>query len=154
MLVFIGCYASSKQKSPIKPVVITSPVGDDPDDSAIWIHPEDVSKSLVLGTDKGGRLFVYNLSGKVVHKCEDMVRLNNVDVEYGVVLADQEVDIAVATDRGADRIYIFRLPDMASLDGDEGIPVFVDDPRGLFVAMSDDRTFHLYDWREIEHCIQ
>ena len=27
-------------------------------------------------------------------------------------------------------------------------------PGGLFVAMSDDRTFHFYDWRDIANAIE
>ena len=36
----------------IKPSIITEPTPNDTDDPAIWIHPTDASKSLIVGTDK------------------------------------------------------------------------------------------------------
>ena len=38
----------------------------DADDPAIWVHPKDVSSSLVLATLKEGGLDVYDLSGALV----------------------------------------------------------------------------------------
>ena len=38
--------------------VETQPVKQDPDDPAIWVHPTDPTKSLVLGTDKDFGLVV------------------------------------------------------------------------------------------------
>src|SRR5215469_6409283 len=48
-------------------LVETEPVpssGDAADDPAIWIHPDDPAKSLVLGTDKKGGLNVFDMDGK------------------------------------------------------------------------------------------
>ena len=109
---------------PIQPVVVTEPVQGDSDDPAIWLNPKDVKKSLILGTDKAGLLFVFALNGKIVAQKTGMGRLNNVDVEYGVMLGDQQVDLAIATDRNAGKIFIFELPSLKSLDGGSGLPVF------------------------------
>src|SRR4051812_13111853 len=52
----------------LKPVVITDTVFDDSDDPAIWINKSDLSKSLIIGTDKNndnGGLYVFDLSGKI-----------------------------------------------------------------------------------------
>src|SRR5262245_55625094 len=37
--------------------------GDSADDPAIWVHPSDPSRSLILGTDKHGGLNAYALDG-------------------------------------------------------------------------------------------
>ena len=47
--------------------VATEPVpsaGDAADDPAIWIHPDDPARSLVIGTDKKGGLEAYSLDGR------------------------------------------------------------------------------------------
>jgi hypothetical protein len=47
--------------------VATEPVpsgGDAADDPAIWVHPDDPARSLVLGTDKKGGLHAYSLDGR------------------------------------------------------------------------------------------
>ena len=112
----------------IEPIVITEPAKHDTDDPAIWIHPNDPSKSLIIGTDKDqdGALYVYDLKGKVI---EDKVvrglkRPNNVDIAYGFELDGRSIDIAVVTERLTNRIRIFSLPDMQAIDNG-GIEVFV-----------------------------
>src|SRR4051812_6498089 len=70
--------------------VETAPVrhgGDAADDPAIWVHPSDPSKSLILGDDKGGGLCVYGLDGAELQVLEERKHLNNVDVRYGFPLA-------------------------------------------------------------------
>ena len=109
----------------IVPVVITEETPNDTDDPAIWIHPEDPSKSLIIGTDKelGGGLYVYDLDGKIVNKYIDMKRPNNVDVAYGLNINGVKTDIAVTTERKAHTIRIYSLPDLKPIDNG-GIPVF------------------------------
>ncbi len=112
----------------LKPLVITEPVKFDTDDPAIWIHPDDASKSLILGTDKeqGGGLYVYGLDGKIIQNkiVKGLHRPNNVDVEYGMKLGDTLVDIAVVTERNNETIRIFSLPDLQPLDKG-GIEIFI-----------------------------
>jgi len=109
----------------VQPVVITEPVTTDSDDPAIWIHPEEPSQSLVLGTDKGGAIFVFDLDGKILpdRTISDQGRMNNIDVEYGMMLGGVATDIAAATDRNANLIRVFRLPDMTPIDNG-GIEAF------------------------------
>lgn len=109
----------------IKPAVITQPTPNDTDDPAIWIHPTDTSKSLIIGTDKevGGGLYVYDLDGKIVNKFIDMKRPNNVDIAYGLDINGVKTDIAVTTERKANVIRIFSLPDLKPIDNG-GIPIF------------------------------
>lgn len=80
----------------------TDPVphrGDAADDPAVWVHPTDPARSLILGTDKRGGLAVYSMDGSRRQVVSDGSRPNNVDVLYGFKLAGRSVDIAVASVR-------------------------------------------------------
>ena len=72
---------------------------DAADDPAIWVHPKDPNKSLILATDKRGALHVYNMDGSGRQTVSDGSRPNNVDVLYGFRLGGRTVDIAVASVR-------------------------------------------------------
>lgn len=125
----------------IKPVFASDPVNHDTDDPAIWINPVDPSKSLIIGTDKGGEtgdggLFVFDLKGKLIDSIRPLRRPNNVDVAYGLMLNGSKTDIAVCTERLSKTIRIFSLPDLKPLDKG-GILVFENeidslrDPMGI-----------------------
>lgn len=131
--------ADSNQTIPvIKPVIITEPAIHDTDDPAIWINPQDPAKSLIIGTDKNvdGALYVYDLAGKIIQDkvVKGIKRPNNVDIEYGLILNNKAVDIAVTAERLENRIRVFSLPDMQAVDNG-GIPVFEGevqrDPMGI-----------------------
>jgi len=109
----------------LQPVLVTEPVAVDSDDPAIWVNPEDPSQSLVIGTDKGGSLYVFDLEGRIIPEKTFATggRFNNVDVEYGFELGGEAIDIAVATDRPVRLLRVFRLPEMTPIDNG-GIPVF------------------------------
>jgi 3-phytase len=129
----------------LRPALATDPVGEDPDDPAIWIHPSAPQRSLILATDKTaaprGSVFVFGLDGKVRQQVSGLDRPNNVDVEYGLRLGGGRVDIAVVTERYQRRLRVFRIapdgsgiadissPDnlrvFAGADGDEGAPMGV-----------------------------
>ncbi len=125
LLVIIGCNQSGP--TPISPRVTTQPAIHDTDDPAIWINYESPENSLIIGTDKDedGALYVYDLQGNII---EDKVvrgirRPNNVDIEYGLLLNGEPVDLAVTTERYESRLRVFSLPDMQPVDNG-GIPVF------------------------------
>jgi 3-phytase len=102
----------------LDPVVVTEATAVDTDDPAIWLNSEDLSKSLILGTDKGGAIYVFDLQGKIIPEktVTGMGRMNNVDVAYGMMLGGVATDIALATDRNENKIRAFRLPDMTPID--------------------------------------
>ena len=84
--------------------------GDDP---AIWVHPTDSSKSMVLVTAKEGGLRVYDLDSGELQSIAaapapraDGVdgRYNNVDIAYDVPLGGEVVDLAVVSDRYNDQL--------------------------------------------------
>ncbi len=131
--------AAAEEMVRVKPAVVTGKVAHDSDDPAIWIHPEDPSRSLIIGTDKGGDsgeggLYVFDLQGNKVDSVKNLRRPNNVDVAYGLVLGGGPVDIAVCTERQANAIRVFSLPSMQDVDGG-GLPVFegesLRDPMGI-----------------------
>ncbi len=108
----------------VSPTVETPPVIDlddppknqqpgDADDPAIYVHPTDAAKSLVIGTLKDGSLSVYDLNGKVTQTISPGepgdVRYNNVDLVYGFKLDGQSVDLAITSDRENDTLAIFKV---------------------------------------------
>lgn len=111
----------------LKPLVVTEPVRYDTDDPAIWVNAQDPAQSLIVGTDKDadGALYVFDLQGRVQPDkvVRGLLRPNNVDIAYGVSIGGERVDVAVVTERYAHRLRIYRLPDMAPVDGG-GIEVF------------------------------
>src|SRR5262249_18029341 len=52
--------------------------GDAADDPAIWVHPGDPTRSLILGTDKKGGLNVFDLEGRRLQIVSHGSRPNNV----------------------------------------------------------------------------
>ena len=111
-----SCAAATKNNNPgsIKPVYITEKVRYDTDDPAIWINPQDASKSLILGTDKEtkGGLFAYDLTGKIVNKVPNLKRPNNVDLRYGFSLNGKKIDVAALTERETNTVRLYQLPDL------------------------------------------
>ena len=92
-----------------RPILQTPPTphaGDSADDPAIWIHPTEPEKSLILGTDKQGGLHVFNMDGTQHQLVSDGCKPNNVDVIHGFVLGGREVDIAVASTRSGSALGV------------------------------------------------
>ena len=114
-------------------VVETEPVrseGDAADDPAIWIHPEDASSSLILGTDKRLGLAVYDLSGREVQFLE-RGRINNVDLRQGVAMADGPATLAAATNRTERAMDIYRVSSAGRVELALEQPLEVEDPYGI-----------------------
>lgn len=92
----------------IRPRVETEPAGQDVDDPAIWVHPKDPARSLIVGTIKrprpDGALAVYTLDGKIVQRIGGLDRPNNVDI-LG--------DLCVTTERLQRRLLVYRVHPVA-----------------------------------------
>lgn len=89
----------------------TDPVdseGDAMDDPAVWIHPDDPSKSLIIGTNKKAGLIIYDLDGK---QCQFVQsgRVNNVDIRYGFNLGEEKIDIVAASNRSFNTLSIYKI---------------------------------------------
>jgi 3-phytase len=110
----------------------TEQVFEDPDDPAIWLHPTAPQLSLILGTNKveapGGALVVFGLDGKTRQTIGNLDRPNNVDVEYGLLLGGELVDIAVLTERIQQRLRVFRIAQdgsgLTEISSQGGLAVF------------------------------
>ena len=109
-----ACSRPSHPSVDIRPALATAPVSDDPDDPAIWVHPSDSTRSLILGTNKvaapAGALLVFGLDGRIRQTISGLDRPNNVDIEYGLMVGGQPADVAVVTERLKHRLRIFRIP--------------------------------------------
>jgi 3-phytase len=88
-----------------EPVRDTADAADDP---AIWIHPENPEKSLLIGTNKKRGLAVYDLQGREVFFAP-LGRVNNVDVRYNFPLNGEKVDIVAASNRTNNTLSIMRI---------------------------------------------
>ncbi len=136
------------RKDAIKPITVTQQLPHDTDDPAIWIHPTDATKSIIIGTDKDtdGGLYAFDLNGKIIKKSIPLQRPNNVDIGYGLMVNGEKVAIAVTTERETNSIRIFSLPDLKPIDNG-GIPVFEGEemrgPMGiaLYTRPSDHKIF-------------
>ncbi|MGA5452712.1 phytase [Streptomyces umbrinus] len=90
----------------------------DADDPAIWRNAADPGRSLVVATAKEGGLKVYDLDARLVQSLpapqpptEDDApgRFNNVDLVTGLRTSAGRADVAVVSDRGNDRLRIYRI---------------------------------------------
>lgn len=98
--------------------VTTSPTGNDVDDAAIWIHPTDPLKSVVIINDKGpdtakSGLYVYNLNGVLLQKVY-MYQPQNPDMRYNVTFDNITMDVLVCADRKSgdtafNKIRVFKI---------------------------------------------
>jgi 3-phytase len=140
-----SCVRPSHPSVDISPTLATQPVSDDADDPAIWVNASDLAKSLILGTNKvaapTGALVVFGMDGRIRQTIAGLDRPNNVDIEYGLMVQGQPVDVAVVTERLKSRLRIFRIPadggpltDISSgggapvLEGESGEPA---EPMGI-----------------------
>lgn len=92
----------------------------DADDPAIWVDEDDPEDSLVITTAKEAGLYVYDLEGREVQHVDPKPapgeddapgRYNNVSLIHGFELDGDDVDLAVASDRGMDNLGIFAIED-------------------------------------------
>jgi len=122
-------------------LVETTPVtsfGDAADDPAIWAHPTDPGKSLVVATDKKGGMALYDMQGKLLQFRPDG-KMNNTDLRDGFPLGGEQVTLVTASDRTRKAVAIYRLdPDRRELiDVADGVQATgMDDPYGLCMYRS------------------
>ncbi|MBM3814626.1 MAG: phytase [Acidimicrobiia bacterium] len=116
----------------VQPALSTEKLAGDPDDPAIWIHPSQPERSLIIATVKEpapvGAIVVFDVKGRIQQTIPGIDRPNNVDVEYGLMLGGQPVDIAVATERLKKQLRVFAIAHDGSgirdVTSEKGIPVF------------------------------
>jgi len=77
--------------------------GDAADDPALWLHPQDAAKSLILGTNKQEGLVVYNLDGSEAARLP-IGLINNVDLRQS---AERSYDVALASNDQVNAVSVF-----------------------------------------------
>ena len=116
---------------------------DAADDPAIWIHSKDVSKSLVIGTDKKAGLGVYNLKGEEVDFIE-CGEPNNVDVRYDFALTDStRCDLIATSERIENTILLFQVDSTGILSA-LGDPILTGLPEIYGLTMHKDLDSNKY----------
>lgn len=132
--------------------------GDSADDPAVWIHPVDPAKSLVIGTNKKAGLVVYDLNGREIQFVQSG-RVNNVDVRYGFDMNGKKVDIVAASNRSFNAISIYavdpdsmRIYDIAArtirsgLEEVYGFCLYKNATTGKFFAFINGKEGELEQW--------
>ncbi len=157
-------WEKSKSDFPCKTVqatIETDPMdtnGDSADDPAVWIHPTDPTKSLVIGTNKKAGLAAYTLDGKLKQFVQSG-RVNNVDIRYNFPLGDQKVDIVAASNRSFNSISIYYIqPDsgllkeiaartiISGLDEVYGFCLYHSKPTGKYYAFINSKDGAMEQW--------
>jgi len=104
ILIAGGCRTPAPPATALRPFLETAAVTDDADDPAVWVHPTDPSRTLILGTNKApaptGALVVFSLQGKILQTITGLDRPNNVDVRD---------NLAVVAERYQNRLRVFRI---------------------------------------------
>lgn len=90
--------------SDVETVPVAS-AGDAIDDPAIWVHPTDPERSLVMANDKVGGFETYDLAGNRVQRLVFGTQFwGNVDVRQGVTISGIPHDLVAVVQQGV-RIY-------------------------------------------------
>jgi 3-phytase len=117
-----------------------------------YADPEKGNEELALFATEG---FTLDHEGISIYKHED-------GTGY-ILVSDQEANFfhvfprEGSSENPHSHHLIAKLPmSTVSSDGSEVVNFNVSSefPKGLFVAMSDDKTFHIYDWRDLENYIK
>src|SRR5262245_47536445 len=122
----------------------------DADDPAIWVHPGDRAKSVVVGTLKNGGLAVFDLAGETIQRIDyddEDARQNNVDLLYGVTLGGLTRDLAVVTDRGLDHLRVFAVDPRGADAPDPLTEVTVPSPPLVFEGDDDISAYGIAAWK-------
>jgi 3-phytase len=123
----------------------------DADDPAIWVHPTDRARSIVVGTLKNGGLAVFDLAGETIQRidyADEDARQNNADVVYGVSLGGLTRDLIVVTDRGLDHLRVFAVDPAGAASVSPLIEVTVPDPPVIFEGDDNISAYGVAVWKE------
>ncbi len=111
-LFLAGCATAPPLRPlPVVPASLETPPvgvrGDAADDPAIWAAP-DPAQSRIIGTQKQGGLFVYDLNGALVQEIA-YGRPNNVDLRDRFPWPDGAAPLIAASDRADNSVTLWRL---------------------------------------------
>jgi len=83
-------------------------VSDAADDPAIWVHPTEPEKSIIIGSNKRGGIHLYNLQGKEI-AYSPVGNVNNVDVIPSFQLAGKSIILVGGSNRTDQSIDLLML---------------------------------------------
>ena len=107
--------------------------GDAADDPAIWVNPNDLAKSLILGTNKDEGLYVYNLAGEELQRIPVGLS-NNVDLRG---------NLAVISNDGVNALSWFRIDPVTAVVSHVGdTKLATIEPYGVCIGALD-RAMHV-----------
>ncbi len=86
----------------------TAPSTADPDDIAVWVHPDDPAASRIIATEKNAGLAVYDLDGRLVQALGHDGP-NNVDLRYGFPWGDGKAAIVTTGYRATEALGVLRM---------------------------------------------
>jgi myo-inositol-hexaphosphate 3-phosphohydrolase len=84
---------------------------------AIWIHPGRLDRSLILGAGPGAQLSIFDLDGLELQSMAVQGHIDGIDLAYDVKVGPTRTDVAVVTDRGQERLLVFRIDPAAAATG-------------------------------------
>ena len=92
-------------------------------DVAIWIHPTQAQRSLVLGAGGTAGLETFGLDGAAVQQIPSP-QVDLVDVRHGATLGGRDVDLVLAVDVSRANLHFFAVePESRQLSAVPGMPV-------------------------------
>jgi 3-phytase len=103
----LGACAHAPIAPALRETVAVSQTGDAADDPAIWVA-SNPAESLVIGTQKQGGLYVFDLSGAIVQEVPGG-RPNNADLRDAFPWRDGAAPIVGASDRTDNTIVLWRF---------------------------------------------
>ncbi|WP_010135304.1 phytase [Ochrovirga pacifica] len=95
----------------VKAALETTPVAtkeDAADDICIWIHPNTLEQSTIIGTNKKQGLCVYNLQGELRYNYP-VGKVNNVDIRYQVNINGKKMAVVAASNRTNNSITLHKV---------------------------------------------
>lgn len=101
--------------------VPTQHAGDSMDDPAVWVHPTQPDRSLLIGNDKLGALETYDLDGTVVQRLGVGNPWGNVDVRQGLTIGAFTGDLVAGVSNGV-RLYTVDPADRLLSPVNDGTP--------------------------------
>jgi len=93
----------------VQPKASTSTTPGEAEDVAVWIHPTDLSRSLVVGSYRSGGIIVWNLSGAEIQRIPQNTTVKYVDVSYNVQFGIERADVVAANLRDAGKLALFKV---------------------------------------------
>ncbi len=93
---------------------------------AIWVHPQDGARSLILGAGGTGGLEVYGLDGALRQRIDD-IEASHVTVRYGFDLGGRRIPLVLVFDPMRSQLFPYTIGDDGRLSRLSGTPVQADD---------------------------